>query len=110
MAGRKKPSSRRSTESARGGKCPRRMLDLPPEEGFETSVRWGSQREGRCMVDTTDRTTAVGDFDDRSHAHYAVEELQRAGFTAEQIGVVVPDEGSIEVPPLPPGTKAGEGA
>ena len=59
---------------------------------------------------TTDRTTAVGVFDDRSHAHYAVEELQRAGFTAEQIGVVVPDEGPIEVPHLNPGTKAGEGA
>jgi hypothetical protein len=59
---------------------------------------------------TTERKTAVGVFDDRRHAHYAVEELQRAGFTADQIGAVAPDGGPIEVPPLNPGTKAGEGA
>jgi hypothetical protein len=52
----------------------------------------------------------VGSFEDRSHAHYAVEQLLAAGFTAEQIGVIAPDAGPIEVPPLDPGTKAGEGA
>jgi hypothetical protein len=56
------------------------------------------------------RTTAVGVFEDRSHAHFAIEELQRNGFTAEQIGVVVPDEGKIELPHLGPETKAKEGA
>ena len=58
----------------------------------------------------TGRGVAVGVFADRSHAEYAVAELQRSGFTAEQIGFVVPDAPKgIEPPPLDPGTKAGEG-
>jgi hypothetical protein len=62
-------------------------------------------------VETADRITAVGVFQDRSHAEYALGLLAQAGFTHEQIGVVVPDEAAgIEVPPLDAGTKAGEGA
>jgi hypothetical protein len=60
---------------------------------------------------TTNRTTAVGVFADRTHAEHAVEQLRRSGFTPEQIGFVVPDAPSqVEVPPLDRGTKAGEGA
>jgi hypothetical protein len=62
-------------------------------------------------VETADRITAVGVFQDRSHAEYALGLLAEAGFTADQIGVVVPDEAAgIEVPSVDAGTRAGEGA
>jgi hypothetical protein len=62
-------------------------------------------------VETADRSTAVGVFQDRSHAEYALGLLAQAGFTPEQIGVVVPDEApGIEAPPVDAGTRAGEGA
>jgi hypothetical protein len=51
----------------------------------------------------------VAVFADRSHAEYAVEELCRNGFGSEQIGVVIPDAGPVEAPPLDPGTKAVKG-
>jgi hypothetical protein len=55
--------------------------------------------------------TAVGVFEDRSHAEYAIEELQRSGFPADQISVLIPDAASgIEAPPHGEKTKAGEGA
>jgi hypothetical protein len=55
--------------------------------------------------------TAVGVFDDRSHAEHAVEELHRAGFTAEEIGILIPDAAAkIEPPPPGPETKVEEGA
>jgi hypothetical protein len=53
----------------------------------------------------------VGVFADRTHAEYAVAELRHSGFTPDQIGFVIPGGSSkVEVPPLDPGTKAGEGA
>ena len=61
-------------------------------------------------MESVERNTAVGVFDDRGHAHYAVELLLQNGFLPGQIGVMVPDEGGIEVPRLDPGTKAPEGA
>jgi hypothetical protein len=55
--------------------------------------------------------TAVGVFADRNHAEYAVEELQRRGFSADQISILIPDAASgIEAPPHGGKTKAGEGA
>jgi len=57
------------------------------------------------------KVTAVGVFEDRTHAEYAVEELQRRGFPADQISVLIPDAASgIEAPPHGVKTKAGEGA
>jgi len=62
-------------------------------------------------VQPSEGMTAVGVFADRSQAEQAVEELQRSGFTVEQIGFLTPDAPSgIEAPPLPPGSKAEEGA
>jgi hypothetical protein len=62
-------------------------------------------------VEKTDRRTAVGVFADRTHAEYAVEQLRQSGFSPDQIGFIVPDApNQVEVPPLDPGTKAGEGA
>jgi hypothetical protein len=58
-----------------------------------------------------EKTTAVGVFADRTHAEYAVEELLRSGFTANQIGFLTPDApAGVEAPPSPPSTKAEEGA
>ena len=41
-------------------------------------------------------TTAVGVFEDRQHAQQAVNELRRAGFREDQIGVAVRDGQSVE--------------
>jgi hypothetical protein len=58
-----------------------------------------------------EKTTAVGVFADRTHAEFAVEELLRHGFLADQIGFLTPDAPSgVEAPPPRPGTKAEEGA
>ncbi len=58
-----------------------------------------------------DMVTAVGVFDDRSHAEYAVEELRHKGFKPDQIGFFTPDAASgIEPPPHSLHTKAEEGA
>jgi len=62
-------------------------------------------------VKPEEKTTAVGVFADRTHAEFAVEELLRHGFLADQIGFLTPDAPSgVEVPPPQPGTKAEEGA
>jgi hypothetical protein len=58
---------------------------------------------------TTNRNTAVGVFQDLTHAEHAVEELRQAGFTADQIGFVAPDSTvGVEAPPADPGMKTGE--
>jgi hypothetical protein len=68
-------------------------------------------RKGRWVVAGSERGTAVGVFPDRTHAEYAVAQLQASGFAPEQIGFLVPDEATgVEVPPLDPGNKAEEGA
>jgi hypothetical protein len=61
-------------------------------------------------VNITNRTTAVGIFQDLTHAEHAVEELRASGFGADQIGFVVPDAAAedVEPPPADPGTKTGE--
>ncbi len=62
-------------------------------------------------MNAADRNTAVGVFADRTRAEHAVDALRSGGFEADQIGLVIPDApDKIEVPPLDPGTKAGEGA
>ncbi len=58
-------------------------------------------------MNSTDRNTAVGLFQDLTHAEHAVEELRDAGFTADQIGFVAPDAAAgVESPPADPGTEA----
>jgi len=61
-------------------------------------------------MNTTNRNTAVGVFQDLIHAEHAVEELRQSGFGADQIGFVVPDAAAedVEPPPADPGTKTGE--
>ncbi|HBI43973.1 MAG TPA: hypothetical protein DDY78_14145 [Planctomycetales bacterium] len=61
-------------------------------------------------MNTTIRNTAVGVFQDLTHAEHAVEELRASGFGADQIGFVVPDAAAedVEPPPADPGTKTGE--
>lgn len=57
------------------------------------------------------RATVVAAFDDRRHARLAVEELYRSGFTAEQVGFIIPEgDPKVEVHPQEGGTKAEEGA
>jgi hypothetical protein len=56
-------------------------------------------------------TTAVGVFEDRRHAHIAVDALVRNGFSLEQIGFVMPEERSLVDPPhLDHPSRTGEGA
>lgn len=60
---------------------------------------------------TVERDTAVGVFADRTHAEYAVEELRRQGFGADQIGFMVLDGfEKVEVPAVDTGNKALAGA
>jgi len=61
-------------------------------------------------MDATNRNTAVGVFQDLSHAEHAIEELRAGGFGADQIGFLVPDApaDAVEPPPADPGTQAGE--
>jgi hypothetical protein len=62
-------------------------------------------------MNSTNRNTAVGVFQDLTHAEHAVEELRQAGFTAEEIGFVSPDSTvGVEPPPADAGTEAGETA
>lgn len=56
------------------------------------------------------RITAVGVFDDRRHAHLAIDELVANGFSMDQIGLVIPDDGHIEAPKLEEHSRAAEGA
>ncbi len=42
-------------------------------------------------TDVLQSTMAMSTFDDRRHAHIAVDELCRAGFSLDQIGFVMPD-------------------
>ena len=51
------------------------------------------------MATSKKRNTVVGVFEDRQHANMAIDELKRAGFRDDQIGIVMPHgEGS----PRPP--------
>lgn len=61
---------------------------------------------------TTERSTVIGVFDDRSHAQQAVDELRRAGFREDQIGVAARDFTAVEgtTAPTEEGTKWGAGA
>ncbi|MGH7170980.1 MAG: general stress protein [Gemmataceae bacterium] len=61
-------------------------------------------------MNTPERITAVEVFADRTHAEYAVAELRRHGFAAEQIGILTSDAASEVEPPPHAGTKAEEGA
>jgi hypothetical protein len=55
--------------------------------------------------------TAVGVYEDRRHAHLAVEKLTQAGFSLDDIGFVMPEGDPVVEPPLMPKTsKAGDGA
>ena len=50
-------------------------------------------------MNTQQRSTVVGVFEDRSHASQAITELHEAGFTQKQIGVVMKHaETSMDVP------------
>jgi hypothetical protein len=55
--------------------------------------------EGRFQVATTPRFTAVGAFAGRPQAERAIQELQLAGFTLEQIGIAVRNNDVPEPPP-----------
>src|SRR5947209_4751828 len=58
-----------------------------------------------------ERVTAVGIFQDVTHAEMAVEDLRRAGFAPQQIGLISPDGAAqVEPPAVEPGTHAGSGA
>ena len=62
-------------------------------------------------MNVTDHATVVGVFQDRSAAQQAVEELRRAGFREDQIGVVARDgTPTADVPPAEGGSKWEEGA
>jgi hypothetical protein len=66
------------------------------------------QRKG--IMKPTGPVTAVGVFVDRTQAEYAVEELRRNGFAADQIGFLTPDAApSMEKPDEEVNTKAEEG-
>ena len=72
-----------------------------------------SNREGGCAMTESERTTAVGVFEDRHLAQIAIDELCRKGFTIDQIGFVMHEgEGRDKIEPLKleQGNKAGEGA
>ena len=56
-------------------------------------------------------TIAVHTYEDRRHAHVAVERLLAAGFAADDVGFVMPEGDPVVEPPLlPKGAKTGEGA
>jgi hypothetical protein len=57
-----------------------------------------------------ERSTVVGVFSDRAQADRAVEELRRAGFSNDQIGVAGREESHTSTTTAGEGTKAGEGA
>ena len=61
------------------------------------------------MTDTQ-RSTVVGVFEDHQEADRAVEELRRAGFGNEQIGVVAPDPNKGDATATEKGSKAAGGA
>jgi len=63
------------------------------------------------MTAAKDRTTVVGVFQDRTDADRAVDELRKAGFRNEQIGVVAKrDESYGDVAASDEGSEAGTGA
>jgi hypothetical protein len=56
-------------------------------------------------------TIAVRTYEDRRHAHVAVERLLAAGFLADDVGFVMPEGDPVVEPPLmPKKSMAGEGA
>lgn len=56
-------------------------------------------------------TTAVGVYEDRRHAHLAVEKLAAAGFSLDDVGFVMPEGDPVVEPPLmPKPNQAPEGA
>jgi hypothetical protein len=57
----------------------------------------------------TQRDTVVGAFDDPGQARQAVEDLRRAGFREDQIGVLAREE-TLQAPPRETGSLVGEGA
>jgi hypothetical protein len=58
-----------------------------------------------------DPRIAVGVYQDRRHAHLAVERLAAAGFCADDIGFVMPEgDPLVEPPPMPQESKAAEQA
>ncbi len=60
---------------------------------------------------TTTRSTVVGVFHDRSHANQAIEDLKRAGFREDQIGLVAHDDrGTGDAADAARGSHAGTGA
>src|SRR4051812_24709677 len=56
-------------------------------------------------------TTAVGVYEDRRHAHIAVEKLTAAGFSLDDVGFIMPKDNPVVEPPLmPKASQAPEGA
>jgi uncharacterized protein (TIGR02271 family) len=65
------------------------------------------------MATTSRRTTVVGVFDDRDQARRAVEDLKRAGFSDDMIGIAARDRearSDVETARDTTGSKAGKGA
>jgi uncharacterized protein (TIGR02271 family) len=58
----------------------------------------------------TQHTTVVGVFEDGQQAQRAVQELRRAGFREDQIGIAARDTGAVTPGPAQEGTYVGEGA
>jgi hypothetical protein len=64
-----------------------------------------------CPMAANEPGGVVALFDDRTHAERALDELIRAGFRPDQVGMAVRDGGeAVEAPPLEPDTKESEGA
>jgi hypothetical protein len=59
---------------------------------------------------TATRATIVGVFDDRARAQKAVEELRRAGFWEDQVGVIARDHDEYRATTAESGSKWEEGA
>lgn len=56
-------------------------------------------------------TTAIGSFADRRHAHLAVEKLLEAGFSADDVGFIMPEGVPLVEPPvMPKPSQSGGGA
>ena len=51
-------------------------------------------------MNTQQRSTVVGVFEDRLHANQAISELHDAGFTEAQIGVAMRHAEGVVMPPI----------